>query len=152
MGKYSIDAFEQHPLCKIRPRVAPMTDSAYRLMNLSWRAMEPEDGELLTPPDVGEGRMILRLDLDKSSDAADACGFIRRMGRCYQGGKGLAGVMVSAGSCSAAELLQIAQAYAQGFENTFLLTEPGTALMDACCAQHIKTGLWLIGIEAPERM
>ena len=143
MGKYSIDAFEQYPLQKIRPRVTAMVDSACRLMTLSWRAMEPENGELLMPPGLGEERTILRLELDKSADAADACGFIRRMGRCYQGGKGLAGVALAAGGFSGAPLLQIAQAYARGFENTFLLAEPGTALMAACCAQHIKTGLWL---------
>ena len=143
MGKYSIDAFEAYPLRKIRPRVTAMADYAYRLLTLSWAELEGEKGCLLPPDEIGTGKVILRLALDRPGDAADACGFIRRMGRCYQGGREFAGVVMSAGSCSKAELLQLVQAYAQGFEATCLLAEPGTALMAACCAQQIKTGLWL---------
>ena len=143
MGKYSIDAFEQYSLQKIRPRMTAMPLSHYRLLTLSWAELEGEKGHMMPPDEIGAGNVILRLALDRAGDTADACGFIRRMGRCYQGGSAFGGVVMSAGSGSGAELLQLAQAYAQGFENTFLLAEPGTALMEACCAQHIRTGLWL---------
>ena len=143
MGKYSIDAFEIYPLRKIRPRVTPMTSSAYRLLTLSWAELEGEKGHLLPPDVIGMEKVILKLQLDRPGDTADACGFIRRMGCCYQGGRGFAGVVMSAGPCFSAELIQLAQAYAQGFESTCLLAEPGTALMAVCCAQQIKTGLWL---------
>lgn len=143
MGKYSIDAFEQYPLVKLRPKVTCMAASGYRLVRLSWAALEPEDGQLLVPEEMGVGKVILQLDLDRSGDLADACGFVRRMGSFYRGGKNLAGVVLSAGNYSSVALGQLAQAYAQGFESTYLLAQPGTELMDACCKQQIRTGLWL---------
>ena len=143
MGKYSLDAFEQYSLVKLRPRIMPMADSCYRLLTLSWAELETEDGKLLSPGEIGEGTVILQLLLDRPGDVADACGFIRRMGSFYRGGRGFAGVVMSAGNYSSVGLLSIAQAYAQSFEATWLLAEPGTELMDACCKQYIKTGLWL---------
>lgn len=143
MGKYSIDAFEQYPLVKIRPKVTQAAASCYRLVSLSWAQLEPEDGQLLSPGAPGGGTVILQLNLDRPGDVADACGFVRRMGSFYQGGKDFAGVLLSAGNYTSAALGQLVQAYAQGFESTFLLAEPGTELMAACCKQQIKTGLWL---------
>ena len=143
MGKYSIDAFEQYPLVKIRPKVTQAAESSYRLVTLSWAQLETEDGQLLTPAELGGESVILQLNLDRPGDVADACGFVRRMGSLYRGGKDLAGVVLSACNDSSAALGQLVQAYAQGFESTFLLAEPGTELMAACCRQHVKTGLWL---------
>ena len=143
MGKYSIDAFEQYPLVKIRPKVTRMAASCYQFVSLSWAQLETEDGQLLTPAELGGGTVILQLNLDRPGDVADACGFVRRMGSFYQGGKDLTGVVLSAGNYTSAALVQLVQAYAQGFESTFLLAEPGTELMAACRKQQIKTGLWL---------
>lgn len=143
MGKYSIDAFEQYPLVKIRPGMTRPTASCYRLVSLSWAQLEPEDGRLLSPGDLGGGTVILRLDLDRGGDVAEACGFVRRMGSFCQGGRDLAGVVLSAGNYNSAALGQLVQAYAQGFESAFLLAEPGTELMAACRRLQIKTGLWL---------
>lgn len=143
MGKYSIDAFEQYPLVKIRPKVTQMTASSYRLVALSWAQLEPEDGRLQSPETIGDGTVILQLNLDRPGDAAEAYGFVRRMGSFYQGGKDLAGVVLSAGNYTSVALGQLVQAYAQGFESTCLLAEPGTELMAACCKQQVKTGLWL---------
>ena len=143
MGKYSIDAFEVHPLTKLRPVMTPPEETACRMLELSQRALEPQNGELLTPPDIGEGEVLLRLTLSEQGDIADACGFIRRMGFCYEGGKALAGVVMTEGPFSGAVLDQLVQAYAQGFENTFLLTEPGTALAGCCTRMGVRFGLWL---------
>jgi len=143
MGKYSIDAFEQYPLVKIRPKVTKAAASGYRLVTLSWAALEPDDGQLLAPEEIGEGTVILQLNLDRPGDVADACGFVRRMGSFYRGGEDLAGVVLSAGNYSSIGLGQLVQAYAQGFESAFLLAEPGTELMAVCRKQQIKTGLWL---------
>lgn len=143
MGKYSIDAFEQYPLVKIRPKVTRMAASCYQLMSLSWADLETEDGQLLSPAELGGDSVILQLNLDRPGDVADACGFVRRMGSFYRGGKGLSGVVLSAGKYTSAALGQLVQAYAQGFESTVLLAEPGTELMAACRKQQIKTGLWL---------
>lgn len=143
MGKYSIDAFEQYPLVKIRPRVTRAAASGYRLVTLSWAALETEDGQLLSPGEIDGGTVILQLNLDRPGDAADACGFVRRMGSLYRGGKDLAGVVLSAGNDTSVALAQLVQAYAQGFESTCLLAEPGTELMAACRKQQVKTGLWL---------
>lgn len=143
MGKYSLDAFEQYPLVKIRPKVTQMAASGYRLVSLSWADLETEDGRLLSPCEIGEGTVILQLHLDRSGDVADACGFVRRMGSYHQGGKALAGVVLSGGTYDSVDLDQLLQAYVQGFESTHLLAEPGTALMEACGRQKIRTGLWL---------
>lgn len=143
MGKYSIDAFERYPLVKIRPRVTRMAASNYRLLTLSWAALETEDGQLRLPGEIGEGTVILRLNLDRPGDVDDACGFVRRMGSFYRGGKDFAGVVLSAGIYTSVALGQLVLSFAQGFESACLLAEPGTELMAACRKQHIKTGLWL---------
>ena len=143
MGKYSIDAFEQYPLVKIRPKVTQAAASSYHLLTLSWAALETEAGQLLAPGELSGETVILQLNLDRPGDVADACGFVRRMGSLYQGGTGLAGVVLSAGNYTSSALGQLLQAYAQGFESTFLLAEPGTEVMAACRKQQIRTGLWL---------
>ena len=72
MGKYSIDAFEQYPLVKIRPKVMQAAASCYRLVSLSWAQLETEDGRLLSPGAPGGGTMILQLNLDRpGSDNID---------------------------------------------------------------------------------
>lgn len=143
MGKYSLDAFEVHPLVKLRPAVKPAEMSSYRLLELKRLELEPETGVLLTPPPVGEGQVILHLNLGDTNDVSDACGFVRRMGFCYDGGKGLAGVLVKPGACSETGLDQLIQAYRQGFEGTFLLVEPGTAPAKAFDRAGVGYGLWL---------
>lgn len=143
MGKYSLDAFEVHPLVKLRPVVTDPEADGYRLLELCQAELEPKPGELLTPPPVGSGKVILRLNVSENADIADACGFIRRMGFCYEGGKLLAGVVMTEGVFSGTALDQLAQAYRQGFENTYLLAEPGSALAESCSRAGVKFGLWL---------
>ena len=143
MGKYSLDAFEVHPLVKLRPAMVVPEPDCYRLLELFQSELEPERGALLAPPPAGEGKVILRLHPSENADIADACGFIRRMGYCYEGGKQLAGVVMTEGLFSGAALEQLAQAYRQGFEDTFLLVEPGTALAECCGRTGVKFGLWL---------
>lgn len=143
MGKYSIDAFEVHPLTKLRPVMAVPEECAYRLMELDQTALEPENGDLLLPPPVEAGEVVLRLRGAENGDLAHVCGFIRRMGFCYEGGMGLAGVLMEENGFSGAKLRQLVQAYRQGFENTFLLAEPGSALAEYCAHMGVKFGLWL---------
>ena len=143
MGKYSLDAFEVYPLVKLRPAMtAPEADS-YQLLEIFQSDLERKTGELLAPPSVGKGKVILRLHPAQSADAADVCGFIRRMGSCYEGGKLLSGVIVTAGAFAGTALDQLVQAYQQGFEETYLLAEPGTALAESCSRAGVKFGLWL---------
>jgi len=143
MGKYSIDSFEQYRLTKLRPAVMKAEKKAYRLLELSKSELEPENGELLSPPELASETCILRLCLCSAKDAADACGFIRRIGSFYEGGKHLAGVVMTAGKFSATALEEIAKAYIQGFESTFLLAEPGSELMETCRKLGVQPGLWL---------
>lgn len=143
MGKYSLDAFEVHPLVKLRPAVTGPVPGSYRLLELRWSALEPETGELLSPPGLGDGTVLLRLNLDADRDISDACGFIRRIGSCYAGGKLLAGVIMTAGVYSGAMLGQLVQAYRRGFEATYLLAEPDTELMELCVKAGLQPGLWL---------
>lgn len=143
MGKYSLDAFEVHPLQKLRPVMTAPEANCYRLLELHQAELEPESGRLLTPPPVGEGQVILRLHRDETKDMDDLCGFIRRMGCCLDGGNMLAGVVLTDGGLSGPQLDQLVLAYRQGFEKTFLLAQPGTALMDACRRAGVKAGLWL---------
>lgn len=142
MGKYSLDAFEVHPLVKLRPYAAEPKHSCYRLLELSRRELEPETG-MLPPPEIGDGRVLLRLQWDGADDISDVCGFIRRMGSCYAGGKALAGVIVTAGTFTGAALGQLVRAYRQGFDSAFLLVQPGTEVMDHCRQEGIPAGLWL---------
>lgn len=143
MGKYSLDAFEVHPLVKLRPVTTKPEADCYRLLELRQSDLEPESGELLAPPPVGAGKVILRLHPAAYADAAQVCGFIRRMGFCYEGGKQLDGVILTAGNFAGTELEQLVQAYRQGFENTDLLAEPGTAPAACCSRAGIGFGLWL---------
>ena len=143
MGKYSLDAFEAHPLVKLRPVMTEPDLSGYRLLELRRSELEPESGMLLPPPEIGEGRVLLRLQLNAADDISDACGFIRRMGSCYHGGTALAGVVMTAGAFSGTALIQLAWAYRQGFASTVLLAEPDAELMDICRREGIQTGLWL---------
>ena len=143
MGKYSIDAFEVHPLVKLRPLVTKPEEHAYQLLELHQSELEPGSGAFLAPPAAEGEQVVLLLHLDEKQDLTDACGFIRRMGRCYEGGKALAGVVVTGGAFAGAILDQLVQAYRQGFENTFLLAEPGTALAECCARMGVPFGLWL---------
>ena len=118
MGKYSLDAFEVHPLAKLRPVMTAPEADCCRILELCQLELEPKTGERMPPPSVGEGKVILRLHLAENADIADACGFVRRMGSCYEGGKGLAGVVVTEGACSGTALDQLVAAYRQRFENT----------------------------------
>ena len=95
MGKYSLDAFEVYPLVKLRPAMKTPEADCCRLVELSQSELEPETGELLPPPPVGLGQVILRLHPDDKKDVLDVCGFIRRMGCCYGGGINLAGVVLT---------------------------------------------------------
>lgn len=143
MGKYSLDAFEVYPLVKLRPVVADAEPNAYQLLELYQSELEPETGDLLMPPRVEADNVILRLNFAENTDIADACGFIRRMGFCYEGGKLLAGVVMTESGFSGVEQNQLVQAYRQGFEDTDLLAEPGTVLAENCIRAGVKFGLWL---------
>ena len=143
MGKYSIDAFEVHPLVKLRPIVTKAGESSFRILELRQSELEPESGALLAPPVMEGEKVILLLHLDGKNDPADACSFIRRMGCCYEGGKGFAAVVMAMGSFSGAAREQLVQAYARGFEKTFLLAEPGNGIAEICRRMGISFGLWL---------
>lgn len=143
MGKYSLDAFEVHPLVKLRPSMTEPAADSYQLLELSQLELEPKSGSLRMPPPVDTGRVILRLKLDGNEDLADACGFIRRMGYCYDGGKLLEGVVMTEGPFSCAEGNQLVQAYRQAFEDTYLLAEPGAELAEIANRVGAKFGLWL---------
>lgn len=143
MGKYSLDAFETYPLVKLRPVMTAPEESCFRLLELSQSELEPEAGTLLQPPPVGEGRVILRLRLDGGEDIAEACGFVRRMGFCYAGGRDLAGVVLVTEPFAGVAADQLLGAYAQGFGATFLLAEPGRQQTEACRRLGVNFGLWL---------
>ena len=143
MGKYSLDAFEVYPLVKLRPAMRSPEADCYRLVELYQSELEPETGELLSPPPVGVGPVILRLHPDDKKDVLDVCGFIRRMGYCYAGGINLAGVVLTEGDFSDTQRNQLVQAYSQAFEETFLLVQPGTELVEVCRRLGIRFGLWL---------
>ena len=143
MGKYSLDAFEQYPLVKLRPAMGNPADTCYRLLELSQTELESKSGELLCPPEIGEGNVILCLRLDAERDLADTCGFVRRMGSCYAGGKGLLGVVLTAGGFTGPAACELLGAYRQGFESTILLVEPGTELVEVCRKMGVVPGLWL---------
>ena len=141
MGKYSIDAFEVHPLVKLRPAATKPGVTSFQLLELCQAELEP--GELLAPPAVDGERVILLLHLDEKRDLADACGFIRRMGSCYEGGKDFAAVVMAMGTFTGVALEQLVRAYAQGFDAAFLLAEPGRGAAEICRRMDISFGLWL---------
>lgn len=143
MGKYSLDAFERYPLVKLRPVIKKPEDSCYHLQELLWSELEPEGKKWNLPPQIGGGKELLRLQLDRTGDILDACGFIRRIASCYSGGKTLDGVVMTTGSFTGAALIQLVQAYKQGFSSTFLLAQPDTELMDLCRREGVRVGLWL---------
>ena len=143
MGKYSLDAFEVHPLVKLRPIVTKPKENSFRLLELHQAELEPESGELLLPPTAEGEKVILRLHLDGKHDLTDACGFIRRMGSCYDGGACFAAVVMVMGSFAGAAREQLVQAYARGFEKTFLLAEPASGVAELCRRMGIPFGLWL---------
>ena len=141
MGKYSIDAFEVHPLVKLRPVTTKPGATSFRLLEL--RQAELEKVELLAPPAVVGDQVILLLHLDEKRDLSDACGFIRRMGSCYNGGKGFAAVVMAMGAFDGVAREQLVKAYAQGFDETSLLAEPGTGVAEICRRMGVPFGLWL---------
>ena len=143
MGKYSLDAFEQYPLVKLRPVVMRSRQDSYRLLELSWSELEPAPGELRSPPQIGDGTVLVKPELDAGRDIAEACGFIRRMGSFYDGGTALGGVVLTAGGFSGAAAAELVRAYRQGFASAELLAEPGTELMAVCRKEGISVGLWL---------
>jgi len=143
MGKYSIDSFEPYTLMKLRPAMKAPGCGSYTLLEVSQAELEPEKGVRLAPPAAPEGKVLLRMTFDSAADANDVSGFIRRMGTFYQGGKNLAGVVLTAGNCTGSGLFEMVRAYSRAFESTFLLAEPGTELMEQCLKAHVPVGLWL---------
>ena len=143
MGKYSLDSFEQYPLTKLRPVVTQPQQDCYRLLELLQAEWEPKNGDRPALPEIGEGTVILRLALDTQRDVADVCGFVRRVGAFYEGGKKLAGVVLTVGCFTGVAAVEVAKAYQQGFEATVLLVEPGTELVELCRRAEIGFGLWL---------
>ena len=143
MGKYSLDSFEQYPLTKLRPVVTQPQQDCYRLLELSQAEWEPKNGDRPALPEIGEGAVILRLALDTQRDVADACGFVRRVGAFYEGGKKLAGVVLTVGGFTGVAAAEIANAYQRGFEATALLVEPASELVELCRRAEIVFGLWL---------
>ena len=141
MGKYSIDAFEVHPLVKLRPVTTKPGVTSFQLLEL--HQAELEKAELLAPPAVVGDQVILLLHLDEKSDLSDACGFIRRMGSCYEGGEGFAAVVMAMGAFDGVAREQLVKAYAQGFDATFLLAEPGNGVAEICRRMGVPFGLWL---------
>lgn len=141
MGKYSIDAFEVHPLVKLRPVTTKPGESCFRLLELYQAELEP--GELLIPPSVEGKKVILLLHLDENSDLSNACGFIRRMGSCYGGGKDIGAVVMEMGPFAGTAREELVRAYAQGFDETFLLAEPGRGVAEICRRMGLPFGLWL---------
>ena len=141
MGKYSIDAFEVHPLVKLRPVTTKPGETSFQLLEL--HQAELEKGELLAPPAVDGEKVILLLHLDEKRDLSDACGFVRRMGSCYEGGKGFAAVVMAMGHFDGVACEQLVKAYAQGFDATFLLAEPGKGVAEICRRMDVFFGLWL---------
>ena len=141
MGKYSIDAFEVHPLVKLRPVTTKPGATGFQMLEL--HQAELEKAELLAPPAVAGEKVILLLHLDEKSDLSDACGFICRMGSCYEGGKGFAAVVMAMGTFGGVAREQLVKAYAQGFDATFLLAEPGNGVAEICRRMGVSFGLWL---------
>lgn len=143
MGKYSLDAFEVHPLVKLRPAMTAPQGDSYRLAELYQAELEPESGELLVPGPVGTGAVVVRLHPDETKDPEDICGFLRRMGYCLEGGRNLAGVVLTEGNFSGTKLEQLVNAYRQAFENTFLLVQPDSEAVAVCRRMGADFGLWL---------
>ena len=143
MGKYSLDAFEQYPLVKLRPAMAPSGESCFRIVELDQSRLEPEPGTLLSPEAVNGPGTVLVLKLREGADLSDACGFVRRIGFCWDGGRDLDGVLVASGGFSGWKLRELVKAYRQGFSDTFLLAEPGTETLEACRSVQVPFGLWL---------
>ena len=141
MGKYSIDAFEVHPLVKLRPVTTKPGTTSFQLLEL--HQAELEKAELLAPPAADGENVILLLHLDEKSDLSDACGFIRRMGSCYEGGKGFAAVVMAMGTFDGVAREQLVKAYAQGFAAAILLAEPGNGVAEICRRMGVPFGLWL---------
>ena len=141
MGKYSIDAFEVHPLVKLRPVTTKPGVTGFQLLEPHQAELEP--GELLASPAVKGEKVILLLHLDEKRDLADACGFIRRMGSCYDGGKNFAAVVMAMGTFGGVAREQLVKAYARGFDATFLLAEPGNGVAEICRRMGVPFGLWL---------
>lgn len=134
MGKYSLDAFEVHPLVKLRPVMTAPESSCYQLLEL-----ELGNGIL---PSAWEEQTILRVHLN-TEDIAVACGDIRRLGACCDGGKDFAGVVLAKTVFSGTKLTQLVWAYRQAFHGTVLLVEPGTEAAEICRREGISFGLWL---------
>ena len=143
MGKYSIDSFEQYALTKLRPAVTAQSECCYGLTVLSQAQLEAENGEMLAPPAFSGGKQILALELDPARDAYDACGFIRRIGSLYAGGKDFAGIVMTCGAFSGSITEEFASAYIQAFEATSLLAKPGSEIMESCRKLGVQPGLWL---------
>ena len=130
-------------MVKLRPVMTAPWRDCYRLLDLSWSELEPGADDRCSPPEIGEGHVLLRLRLDAERDISAACGFIRRVGCCYEGGKTLGGVVLTTGEFTRAAACELMKAYRQGFESTVLLVEPGTELVEVCRRGGVDPGLWL---------
>ncbi len=134
MGKYSLDAFEVYPLVKLRPAMSNPGSSSYRLLEPG-----PEEGSFML---ACKEQVILRLQLN-TDDISDACGNICKLGRFYEGGEDLAGVVLAEAAFTGIALTQLVQACRWAFDRAVLLVEPGTELVEVCRREGIPFGLWL---------
>lgn len=124
MGKYSLDAFETHPLVKLRPPMAAPGDTSFTLIS------SPADAR-------GNGPFVLRPELPGGPDAA--CAALAQMACIHSGNVRPDAVVASGCGFPEAALPAIAKAYLQGFPGIPLLSAPDDPLM----AYLPDAGLWL---------
>lgn len=137
MGKYSIDAFEQHALVKLRPQSVPMPCKNYVLISLRQSAQDTPCLPQTASP------LLLQIILDAAKDLQETAAFIRHVGMQYCGGAALSGVVVDHGTFSGAALHELAAAYIQGFESTVLLSRPDSVFTSVLVQNGAAPGLWL---------
>lgn len=100
MGKYSLDAFETHPLVKLRPPMAAPGDTSFTLIS------SPAEAR-------GNGPFVLRPELPGGPDAA--CAALAQMACIPSGNVRPDAVVASGCGFPEAALPAIAKAYLQGF-------------------------------------
>lgn len=124
MGKYALDAFEAHPLTKLRPPMAAPGSSSFTLVS--------------APAEIqGDSPALLRPALPDSLETA--CALLARMAETLPHSPKPIAVAATGRSFPEEALPRLAQAYIQSFPGMALLAAPDDPLMP-----HLpEAGLWL---------
>lgn len=149
-GKYSLEAYRRYPEARVCPPLSAAKPAQLAIAEVSWRKAEAKRGEYAFDiPKVQSGHTLLNVNLEapdwaREGQAGLAASFVRRLGKETNGGAAFSGVLLNRTPLWAEDTCkELARAFADAFDNSFLIVSPKDGLAEILKAEDIPFGLVL---------